>query len=137
MPNKHNADRRHHFGKMKFKVRNWASYEAGLRRRGSLTLWVAKPPPLALFGGRSSRISRSELGHGNERGLRAAWVFRSARHRLRQTTLPCGTAMIIAVAFAFLTLFVLLIMARTRRESSLSPQKPEADISSGTSPSGA
>jgi hypothetical protein len=28
MPNKHNADRRHHFGKMKFKVRNWASYEA-------------------------------------------------------------------------------------------------------------
>jgi hypothetical protein len=25
---------------MKFKVRNWASYEAGLRRRGSLTLWV-------------------------------------------------------------------------------------------------
>jgi len=40
MPNKHNADRRHHFGKMKFKIRNWASYEAGLRRRGSLTLWV-------------------------------------------------------------------------------------------------
>jgi len=25
---------------MKFKIRNWASYEAGLRRRGSLTLWV-------------------------------------------------------------------------------------------------
>jgi hypothetical protein len=25
---------------MKFKVRNWASYDAGLRRRGSLTLWV-------------------------------------------------------------------------------------------------
>jgi hypothetical protein len=40
MPNKHNADRRHHFGKMKFKIRNWASYEAGLRRRGSLMLWV-------------------------------------------------------------------------------------------------
>jgi hypothetical protein len=40
MPNKHNADRWHHFGKMKFKIRNWASYEAGLRRRGSLTLWV-------------------------------------------------------------------------------------------------
>jgi hypothetical protein len=39
MPNKHNADRRHHFGKMKFKVRNSASYEAGLRRRGGLTLW--------------------------------------------------------------------------------------------------
>ena len=40
MPNKHNAARRHHIPKMKFEVRNWAAYEAGLRRRGSLTLWV-------------------------------------------------------------------------------------------------
>jgi hypothetical protein len=40
MPNKHNADRGHHFGQMKFEVRTWASYHAGLRRRGSLTLWV-------------------------------------------------------------------------------------------------
>ena len=40
MPFKHNASRRHHIGKTKFKVTNWAEYEAGLRRRGSLTLWV-------------------------------------------------------------------------------------------------
>ena len=40
MPHKHNADRRHHIPKMSFKVRNWPAYEAGLRRRGSLTLWV-------------------------------------------------------------------------------------------------
>ena len=40
MPHKHNAARRHHIGKMKFKVTNWAEYEAGLRRRGSLTLWI-------------------------------------------------------------------------------------------------
>ena len=40
MPNKHNASRRHHIPKMKFRVKNWAEYEAGLRRRGSLTLWV-------------------------------------------------------------------------------------------------
>jgi hypothetical protein len=40
MPNNHNADRRHYFGKMKFKVRNWVSYEVGLRRRGNLTFWV-------------------------------------------------------------------------------------------------
>ena len=26
---------------MTFKVTNWATYEAGLRRRGSLTLWVS------------------------------------------------------------------------------------------------
>ena len=40
MPNKHNADRRHHIPKMSFQVQNWAEYEAGLRRRGSLTLWI-------------------------------------------------------------------------------------------------
>jgi len=41
MPNKHNDARRHHIPKMKFKVTNWSDYEAGLRRRGSLTLWVS------------------------------------------------------------------------------------------------
>ncbi|MGO4574139.1 IS5 family transposase [Microvirga sp. 2TAF3] len=40
MPFKHNAARRHRIGKMKFEVANWAEYEAGLRRRGSLTLWM-------------------------------------------------------------------------------------------------
>jgi len=40
MPHKHNADRRHHIPKMSFKVQNWPEYEAGLRRRGSLTLWI-------------------------------------------------------------------------------------------------
>ncbi|MBP2444033.1 IS5 family transposase [Rhizobium leguminosarum] len=47
MPHKHNAARRHHIGKMKFKVTNWAEYEAGLGRRGSLTLWIT---PDALAG---------------------------------------------------------------------------------------
>jgi len=40
MPHKHNADRRHYIPKMSFKVQNWPAYEAGLRRRGSLTLWI-------------------------------------------------------------------------------------------------
>jgi hypothetical protein len=39
LPFKRNACRRHHIGKMKFMVTNRAEYEAGLRRRGSLTLW--------------------------------------------------------------------------------------------------
>ncbi|NLS07337.1 IS5 family transposase [Rhizobium sp. P32RR-XVIII] len=47
MPHKHNASRRHRIGKMKFKVANWREYEAGLRRRGSLTLWLT---PEALSG---------------------------------------------------------------------------------------
>jgi hypothetical protein len=42
MPHKFNAARRHHIPQMQFKVRNWAEYEAGLRRRGSLTLWISE-----------------------------------------------------------------------------------------------
>jgi hypothetical protein len=40
MPHKHNPDRRHHIPKMSFNVQNWPEYESGLRRRGSLTLWI-------------------------------------------------------------------------------------------------
>jgi hypothetical protein len=40
MPFKHNASRRHRISKMKFALTNWAEYEASLRRRGSLTLWI-------------------------------------------------------------------------------------------------
>ena len=54
MPHKYNADRRHHIPKMAFKVQNWAAYEAGLRRRGSLTLWIED----------SARQSDEELRHG-------------------------------------------------------------------------
>jgi hypothetical protein len=42
MPHKHNAERRHHIQKMQLKVTNWAEYEAGQRRRGSLTLWITE-----------------------------------------------------------------------------------------------
>ena len=40
MSNKHNTDRRHHIAKMKFKAQNLPEYKAGLRRRGSPTLWI-------------------------------------------------------------------------------------------------
>ena len=40
MPHKHNAAHRHHIPKISFEVQNWPAYEAGLRRRGSLTLWI-------------------------------------------------------------------------------------------------
>jgi hypothetical protein len=49
---KHNASRRHRIGKMKFKVTNWAEYEGGLRRRGSLSLWIS---PEAMSGQRARR----------------------------------------------------------------------------------
>jgi hypothetical protein len=39
MPFKANAARRHHIAKQKRKVTNWATYDASLRQRGSLTVW--------------------------------------------------------------------------------------------------
>jgi hypothetical protein len=45
MPHKHNADRRHRIPEMAFKIQNWPEYEAGLCRRGSLTLWLEDGAP--------------------------------------------------------------------------------------------
>ena len=39
MPFKVNADRRHHIPRQQHRVKNWAEYDAGLRARGSLTVW--------------------------------------------------------------------------------------------------
>jgi hypothetical protein len=39
MPFKANVTVRHHIPKQKRKVTNWAAYDAGLRQRGSLTVW--------------------------------------------------------------------------------------------------
>src|SRR4051812_3290763 len=40
MPYKANEPRRHKIPKARYKVANWAEYDAALRRRGSLTVWV-------------------------------------------------------------------------------------------------
>ena len=42
MPHKHNTKGRHPIPKMRRVLTNWPKYEAGLRRRGSLTLWVTQ-----------------------------------------------------------------------------------------------
>ncbi|MBK1660827.1 IS5 family transposase [Paracraurococcus ruber] len=39
MPFKVNADRRHHIPAQQHRVKNWGEYDAGLRARGSLTVW--------------------------------------------------------------------------------------------------
>jgi hypothetical protein len=40
MPVKHNAARRHRIPKVRYRAQNWPAYEAGLKRRGDLTLWL-------------------------------------------------------------------------------------------------
>ena len=41
VPFKLNQDRRHHIPRQTHKVTNWPAYEAGLRQRGSLTVWFS------------------------------------------------------------------------------------------------
>jgi hypothetical protein len=40
MPFKHNAACRHRIPKTRYRIQNWPAYEAGLKRRGDLTLWL-------------------------------------------------------------------------------------------------
>ncbi len=40
MPFKHNGARRHRIPRARYRVTNWPAYEAELRRRGALTLWL-------------------------------------------------------------------------------------------------
>src|ERR671917_688396 len=54
MPFKHNAARRHHIPKARYRVQNWPAYEAGLKRRGDLTLWLDED---ALAGWQAPRRS--------------------------------------------------------------------------------
>ena len=84
MPFKANADRRHHIPKQNHRVTNWAAYDAGLRARGSLTVWFTAEAIAAWRAeprtGRGGQPSYSALAVATALTLRA--VFRLA---LRQT----------------------------------------------------
>src|ERR1019366_158677 len=84
MPNKHNSSRRHHIPTMKFRVTNWAEYDAGLRRRGSLTLWVT---PGVLDGWQAARrTTPGGQSSYSELAIETGMMLRLAFHlALRQT----------------------------------------------------
>jgi hypothetical protein len=80
MPFKANADRRHRIPKQRHRVTNWADYEAGLRARGSLTIWFSDEAIEGWRAGRGGQPRYSSLAIITALTLRA--VFRLA---LRQT----------------------------------------------------
>jgi hypothetical protein len=81
MPHKHNADRGHHIPKMSFKVENWPDYEAGLLRRGSLTLWI-EDTALECW----QTIGPSGQARYREAAIRTSLMLRTAfKLALRQT----------------------------------------------------
>jgi hypothetical protein len=84
MPNKHNDDRRHHIPKMRFQVTNWAAYEAGLRRRGSLTLWVSDAATAAWRA--VPRTTQGGQARYSDTAIETAVMVRLVFHQpLRQT----------------------------------------------------
>ncbi len=84
MPFKINADRRHRIPRQRHRVTNWPAYEAGLRARGSLTVWFSAEAIEAWRAGprtgRGGQPRYSALAIATALTLRA--VFRLA---LRQT----------------------------------------------------
>lgn len=90
MPDKHNDDRRHHIAKMRFWITNWAAYEAGLRCRGSLTLWVSDA---AMDGWRAvPRMTPGGQARYSGTAIETAVMVRHVFHQsLRQTEGSLGS----------------------------------------------
>jgi hypothetical protein len=59
MPYKVNQERRHRFPKTPYRVKNWPDYDAALRRRGDLTIWVTAE---AIIIRRGRRLIQASVG---------------------------------------------------------------------------
>jgi hypothetical protein len=60
MPYKVNEKRRHRIPKARYRVQNWRDYDAALRRRGDLTVWVTAAAMAAWAPPRSGRRGRPQ-----------------------------------------------------------------------------
>src|SRR5215203_2101203 len=84
MPFKANAARRHHIPKQRYRVTNWAEYDAALRQRGSLTVLFSEE---AIAAWRAEpRTTRGGQAHYSALAIRTALTLRAVfRLALRQT----------------------------------------------------
>ncbi len=92
MPFKLRAAVRHHIPRQKFRITNWREYEAGLRNRGSLTVWFSNEA-IAAWKGLPSGKQGGQLRYSElaiETALTLRVVFRLA---LRQCEGLIGSIM--------------------------------------------
>lgn len=84
MPFKANAARRHRIPKQRYRVTNWAEYDASLRQRGSLTVWFSDE---AIPAWRAEpRTTRGGQPHYSALAIQTALTLRAVfRLALRQT----------------------------------------------------
>src|SRR3954447_12261271 len=126
MPFKANADRRHHIPRQQHRVKNWAEYDAGLRARGSLTVWFTAEAIEAWCAAprttRGGQPSYSDLAITTALTLRA--VFRLA---LRQTEGLIGSIL----ALLGLDLAVPDHSTLSRRAETLEVPRPRSSSGSG------
>jgi hypothetical protein len=84
VPFKANAARRHRIPKQRYRVTNWAEYDASLRQRGSLTVWFSEE---AIAAWRAEpRRARGGQPHYSALAIRTALTLRAVfQLALRQT----------------------------------------------------
>ncbi|EUM16577.1 hypothetical protein L465_00391 [Enterobacter sp. BIDMC 29] len=83
MPHKHNAKKHHHIPKAKYTITNWPLYEAGLKQRGSLTLWIT-PEAIELWKA-AARTTPGGQARYSDIAIRTCLMLRTAfRIPLRQ-----------------------------------------------------
>lgn len=86
MPYKANGSRRHKIPKVRYRVENWASYDAALRRRRDLKIWVSSEtitvwtPPAKWRRGRPSRYSDIAIEAGLMLPLASGRPWRQTDH---------------------------------------------------------
>jgi hypothetical protein len=62
MPYKVNQERRHRIPKARYRVKNWRDYDAALRQRGDLTVWVTAEAIVAWAPANTGRRGRPHCG---------------------------------------------------------------------------
>src|SRR5918998_777380 len=117
MPFKHNAARRHRIPKARYRVQNWPTYEAGLKRRGDLTLWLDEG-----FCQRSRQTWRTETNSSfSLRGLEDC-ERTGGTTEMKQATAAGGSMLIVVLAeTAEVAEFVVASAEALRRHEALEP----------------
>jgi hypothetical protein len=84
MPHKYNAARRHRIPRSRYTVTNWQAYEAGLRQRGSLTIWFSEEAIAAWRA--AARTTPGGQARYSDLAIETSLILRAVFHQpLRQT----------------------------------------------------
>jgi hypothetical protein len=129
MPFKANAARRHHIPKQKRKVTNWAAYDASLRQRGSLTVWLSEEAIAAWQA--APRTTRGGQAWYSPLAILTALTLRAVfRLALRQTEGLIDSI----IHLLGLTLAVPDHSTLSRRAETLNVPRPRARSAAGNEP---